>query len=126
MLLWDSSVYVWFKLTRVTGKVGKCNKDTFASCTSDAIATGLFSDTVTRVGTITVQQGQTKEQAFQMYKKELLDSAESMGYTNNTVLCINRREHKAILNGWLDELDELETQFHSQPYTGERMIKRCN
>lgn len=124
MLLWDNTVYVWYKLTRVTGKVGKCTKDTFASVKSDAAATGVFSDSVERVITITINSRTSKEEAFRLYKEALIENAIRDGYMIQRVLSIPRKEYKILLNEWLKKTIELDEEFYAPAYEGKRTTKR--
>jgi hypothetical protein len=124
-LLWSNKyVYAWVKLSRVTGKVGKCTKDTFACTNCDAYATGLYGDCVTQVVEITVGSGCTEEQAFKQFKAEVLGFAEAIGFNNNTVLSIRRKEFTALNAKFVCDKVEFEDAFYAPAYTGERMIRK--
>jgi hypothetical protein len=112
------------KLSRITGKVGKCNKDTFACLDCDAYATGIYGDCVTQVVEITVGSGRSEEQAFKQFKAEVLAFAEAIGFNNNTVLCIRRKEFTALNSEFVRNKVEFDDAFYAPAYTGERMVKK--
>lgn len=122
MLLWDNQVYIWYKLTRVTGKAGKCN--TFASMKSDALATGVYSESVEHLTSISVNAWACKEEAFKLYKEALIESALKEGYTVHRVFAIPRKEYKVLLNESLKKTIELDEQFYSLPYEPKRTTKK--
>ncbi len=125
MLLWSKRyVYAWVKIARVTGKVGKCNKDTFACLDCDAYASGLYGDYVEQAVQIEVGYGRTDEQAFKQFKMQVLGFAEASGYTNNCVLCIDRKQFNAFQIKFRDQIDELDDQYYGPAYTGERTIRK--
>jgi hypothetical protein len=123
MFLWgDNHLYFWMQFSRTSGKVGKC--DFFAHPNTDAKATGQFNDCITRVGYATVYPGQTKEEVFDQYKREVFEDAESHGWNNNKLISISRRDYQVTLKKQLREMADLEEQYLQPAYVGERMIKK--
>ena len=91
-------LYFWVKLTRVTGKVGKGWHPSSTSDNSDAMASGIFSDSVTYVGFATVFAGQRFGDVARKYMAEERANGIAFGFAHADIHEISAKEYKFILN----------------------------
>lgn len=91
-------LYFWVKLTRVTGRVGKGWHPSSTSDNSDAMATGIFSDSVTYVGFTTVFDGQRRSDVAGKWSAEERANGVAMGFPHAHINEISEQEYKFILN----------------------------
>ena len=90
-------LYFWVKLTRVTGRVGKGWHPSSTSDNSDAMASGIFSDSVTYVGFTTVLAGQNRGEVTRKYKAAERANGVAIGFLHAHIQEISEREYKFIL-----------------------------
>ena len=91
-------LYFWVKLTRVTGRVGKGWHPSSTCDNSDAMASGIFSDSLTYVGYATVFAGQNRSDVFRKWSAEERANGVALGFTHADIHEISEREYKFILN----------------------------
>jgi hypothetical protein len=123
MHLWgETTLYFWMKFSRATGR--SAPHSFYASCGTDAETTGWFNESITKIGFCTVAYGQTSAEAFARYKNEVFCDAESMGFNNNLVIKITRKEYVSFARSIYSETMSLDEQFASPAYAGERRCKK--
>ena len=91
-------LYFWVKLTRVTGKVGAGWHPSSTTDNSDAMASGIFSDSVTYVGFTTVFAGQNRSEVAGKWSAKERANGVAMGFPHADIVEISEREYKFILN----------------------------
>ena len=124
MLADHTTVYFWYKLSRVTGKIaGPCHSF-FASVGTDAETVGRFGDSITRVGYATVYPGQTAVQVFEMYKAQLDADCRSLGFNGMIVTSIGKREYDSLRRIELRAIDAFLDELAEPAYAGKRMVRR--
>ena len=117
-------IYFWYKLSRVTGKLtGKCHKF-FASTGTDAETLGRFEDSVTSLGYATVYEGQTGQQVFELYKDQLSDDCERLGFDSMQLVAIGKREYDSLVRVELKAIEAFEDEFEAPAYVGKRMVRK--
>ena len=89
-------IYFWVKLTRVTGKVGKGWHPSSTTDNSDAMATGIFSDSVNYVGFATVFAGQSRNHVAGKWSSRERANGVAMGFPHADIVEISEREYKFI------------------------------
>ena len=91
-------IYFWVKLTRVTGRVGKGWHPSSTTDNSDAMASGIFSDSVNYVGFATVFAGQSRSDVAGKWSAAERANGVAMGFPHALITEISEREYKFILN----------------------------
>lgn len=119
----NQMMYFWYKLTRVTQKVGVSHKF-FASTGTDAETVGRFDDSVTRIGYAIVWPGQTTQQVFELYKDQLQEDGIRLGFGSLIVTPIGKREYDSLNGAELKEVDAFKKAFYAPAYSGKRMVRK--
>lgn len=122
-LMENKFIYFWYKLTRVTQKVGVSHKF-FASTGTDAETVGRFDDSITRIGYATIFAGQHASDVFEMYKTQLDHDREEMGYNAMQLVSIGKREYDSLRRVELKAVDSFRDEFDAPAYAGKRMVRK--
>jgi len=116
-------IYFWYKLSRSGQQLkGKCHS--FFACTgTDAETTGRFDDSVTRIGYATIYPGQTSAQVFELYKSQLDDDCDRLGFNGLQLVSIGKREYDSFMRTELREIDAFLDELAAPAYTGKKVRK---
>lgn len=113
----NKMLYFWYKLTRVSQRFdGK--HSFFATTGTDAETTGRFDDSVTRIGYATIYPGQTASQVFELYKSQLDDDCNKLGFNGLQLVLIGKREYDSFRRTELREIDAFLDDLAAPAFAG--------